>query len=251
MAPDPLIYIRMKNFLCLLTLVITAGLVSSSRPADTASLNGAWQIKGDPGMVTIIMDGYFIKTVYREDEPEFLNTMGGTCSYNNDSLSGTIELNSEDPNMVGEAYAVRADLAGDELAITYQDGKLETWTRVDDGKGPLAGVWRITQRQNDEGEMNPMKEGPRKTLKILSGTRFQWAAINTETGEFFGTGGGTYTFENGKYTENIKFFSRDNSRVGASLSFEGEVKGDDWHHRGLSSRGDPIYEVWSKQTSSQ
>src|SRR3546814_4443688 len=83
----------------------------------------------------------------------------------------------------------------------------------------------------------------RRTLKILTGTRFQWAAINVETGEFSGTGGGTYTFKNGKYTENIEFFSRDNSRVGMSLSFEGDLQGDDWHHQGKSSKGDPIYEI--------
>lgn len=81
----------------------------------------------------------------------------------------------------------------------------------------------------------------------MSGTRFQWAAINPETKEFFGTGGGTYTFVNGKYTENIEFFSRDNSRVGASLSFKGEVKDGQWHHSGNSSTGNPIYEIWSRE----
>ncbi len=100
---------------------------------------------------------------------------------------------------------------------------------------------------NRDGKMNEMKPGPRKTLKILSGTRFQWAAINTDTKEFFGTGGGTYTFKDGKYTENIEFFSRDNSRVGASLSFDGKVDGKRWHHSGKSSKGDPIAEVWTRQ----
>jgi len=91
--------------------------------------------------------------------------------------------------------------------------------------------------------------GPRKTLKILSGTRFQWAAINPETKQFSGTGGGTYTFENGKYTENIEFFSRDNSRVGASLTFDGEVSGDKWKHSGNSSTGNPIAEIWTRERS--
>ena len=82
-------------------------------------------------------------------------------------------------------------------------------------------------------------------MKILSGTRFQWIAYNTETKEFLGTGGGTYTTDNGKYTENIEFFSRDDSRVGASLEFDYEVKDGKWHHKGESSKGDPIYEIWS------
>jgi hypothetical protein len=79
----------------------------------------------------------------------------------------------------------------------------------------------------------------------LSGTRFQWIAYNTETRQFMGTGGGTYSTKDGKYTENIDFFSRDNSRVGASLQFDFELKDNDWHHKGLSSKGDPIYEIWS------
>jgi hypothetical protein len=81
-----------------------------------------------------------------------------------------------------------------------------------------------------------MQLGARRTLKILTGTRFQWAAINIETKEFFGTGGGRYTFENGKYTEHIEFFSRDSSRVGASLGFDGKIESGAWHHSGLSSR---------------
>jgi hypothetical protein len=51
---------------------------------------------------------------------------------------------------------------------------------------------------------------------------------------------------NGKYTENILFFSRDNSRVGAQLTFDGKIEDGNWHHSGLSSKGDPIYEIWSR-----
>ena len=43
-------------------------------------------------------------------------------------------------------------------------------------------------------------------MKILTGSRFQWIAYNTETKQFFGTGGGSYTAKNGVYTENIEFF---------------------------------------------
>ena len=85
----------------------------------------------------------------------------------------------------------------------------------------------------------------RKTMKILSGTRFQWIAYDTESKEFKGTGGGTYTTTNGKYTEKIEFFSRDISRVGASLEFDFELKLGDWVHSGKTSKGDPLYEFWS------
>jgi len=125
-------------------------------------------------------------------------------------------------------------------------GMQQKWTRLDNGKDNLAGVWRITGRMVD-GKINQMQRGDRKTLKLLSGTRFQWMAINPATKEFFGTGGGTYTFINGKYTENIEFFSRDSTRIGASLTFDGSVKDGVWNHSGKSSKGDPLNELWTKE----
>jgi len=78
---------------------------------------------------------------------------------------------------------------------------------------------------------------------------FQWIAINPAEKGFYGTGGGHYAFQNGKYSEHILFFSRDNTRVGALLTFDGEIKDSDWHHSGRSSKGDPIYEIWSRDAA--
>ena len=128
----------------------------------------------------------------------------------------------------------------------YWEGTAKTWKRVDAGKAPLAGVWHITHRMQNDALTAIHQTGPRKTIKILTGTRFQWAAINPETKEFSGTGGGTYTFENGKYTEHIEFFSRDSSRVGAALVFDDKMVNGGWHHTGLSSRGEKIYELWGR-----
>ena len=88
---------------------------------------------------------------------------------------------------------------------------------------------------------------PRKTMKILSGTRFQWIAYDTSKKTFIATGGGTYTTKNGVYSENIKFFSRDISRVGMKLEFKYSLKDGNWHHKGFSSRGKAINEIWTKR----
>ena len=66
-----------------------------------------------------------------------------------------------------------------------------------------------------------------------------------ETMDFRGTGGGKYAADQGSYTEVIEYFSRDNSRVGAELGFSYERKGNDWHHTGKNSKGEPLYEIWS------
>ena len=100
-------------------------------------------------------------------------------------------------------------------------------------------------RMTPEGERRRDTSGPRKTMKFLLEGFFQWIAFNTETFQFFGSGGGYYTAVDGKYTEHIEYFSRDNTRVGAALPFDYELKGTDWYHQGLSSKGAPLYEIWS------
>ena len=95
--------------------------------------------------------------------------------------------------------------------------------------------------------MSEMPKGPRKTLKIMAGGYFQWFAINSVTSEFFGTGGGIYAVENGKYSEEIVFFSRDNSRVGSKLSFDANITEKTWIHSGKSSKGADLKEIWEKQ----
>lgn len=224
------------SFLLLMTL---AGVKAQS------PVLGAWKsTSGTATSVLLITPGYLSITVY--DGNAFKSTLGGTWESTQDGVATTtIEFNSADRSKVGTHPVVTADLSGDQLTTTLA-GETTTWTRIDNGNSPMFGVWQITARESN-GKMNEMKPGARKTIKILTGTRFQWAAINTETGEFFGTGGGTYTFENGAYTEKIEFFSRDSSRVGASLTFKGAVNGDKWDHSGNSSKGDPIHEEWTRR----
>ncbi len=207
--------------------------------SNSNELIGAW--KGDNG-VLIITDGFFSYTEY--DPSEFKFTYGGSWIDNKGEISLNYEYHTSLPDHVGtsetKSYTAQAK--------SLQLGNMQ-FERIDDGTpGQLSGAWLFNNRKQD-GQLGEPRSGdnPRKTMKILSGTRFQWIAYNTETKSFHGTGGGTYTTSNGKYTENIDFFSRDNNRVGASLEFDFEIKGDEWHHSGLSSRGDPMYEIWKKR----
>jgi hypothetical protein len=211
-----------------------------------ANLSGAWVLQDNAGeQVLLLIDGYLTHTTYNKSTRQFVNSRGGTYQATKGQLTTKLEFDAKDKEQVGLTLQYQVTENNDVLT-TDITGRQEKWKRLDNGTAPLTGVWRITQRMQ-EGKLTPIHQtGSRKTLKILSGSRFQWAAINPETKEFSGTGGGTYTFENNKYTEQIEFFSRDSSRVGASLSFDGKLQNGDWHHSGLSSRGDAIYEVWSK-----
>lgn len=75
---------------------------------------------------------------------------------------------------------------------------------------------------------------------------FVVSIFHVDNKKFIRTRGGSYTFKNSQYTEQIEFFSRDASKVGASLSFDSEIKEGNWHHKGKSSKGEAIHEVWRR-----
>jgi hypothetical protein len=238
----------MKKILALLVLMSTLNIAVAFRNTASADdLTGAWQREA-AGVeeVLLFMDGYLTHTTYDKAGKKFIQTRGGTYSLQEGHLAVHYEFDTTDSTQVGRTAPYSAQLKGDRL-VSNLSGKQEDWKRLDEGRAPLAGLWTISARKQD-GELQAIHQaGTRKTIKILTGTRFQWAAIDPGTKQFMGTGGGTYTFRDGKYTEHIEFFSRDSSRVGSSLTFDGKLEGGDWHHSGLSSRGAPIYEVWSRR----
>jgi len=241
----------MKNRISLLvsTLLLICPFINTATASFTSQdLIGAWNTKVDhatEGRVDAVItfaEGYMSTTYYSVTDKKFVSTIGGAWSATGGVITEVVEYHTADPSQVGTTVTTDFSIDGAKLMLGGH-----SWARIDYGTpGALAGAYLITGRKRD-GELKSRPVRARKTMKILSGKRFQWIAYNTDTGEFFGTGGGTYTTENGKYTEHIDFFSRDGSRVGASLEFDFEMdlaKGE-WHHSGLSSKGSPIYEVWT------
>ena len=228
-------------------LLFWAGVHNVWAQGNTTNLVGAWTSGNANHQTTAICsEKFFAVASYDLTNKRFFETYGGSYRIEGNEWIGIFEFHSTSPEIVGSE--VRRKIKFTKGAFTVEDeaGNL-SFTRLDDGTpGKLAGAWLITGRMR-EGEMSKMTPGARRTMKILSGTRFQWIAYDVETREFSGTGGGTYTTSNGKYTENIEFFSRDNSRVGASLKFDFTLEDGNWRHKGKSSKGDPIDEVWTKR----
>ncbi len=214
-----------------------------------AYLVGTWQFIAPSGTRTVLTftDNYVMHTAYEPDR--FISTSGGTWQLAGNNLIEIVEFNAADSTRVGSIDRMGVSLTNKKLTVATRSGKM-IFDRINQFSSPeqLAGLWRITSRANDAGQLTPMQRGPRKTLKLLTGTRFQWVAINPQTKQFSGTGGGTYTLKDGKYTETIEFFSRDNSRVGKSLTFGAEVGPREWHHTGQSSTGGPVNEIWTRET---
>jgi hypothetical protein len=216
----------------------------TAKGQSVSALTGSWQSQeGDTKTVLLFQDNYFTQSVFAPKE--FVLTFGGPYTVENNAIKIDVEFNSANAEEVGKQLTSNLSLNGNSLQLTLNN-KTATFQRTGDGSAPLDGVWQITGRMQEGKVVSIHQTGSRKTLKMLTGGRFQWFAIDPATKMFSGTGGGTYSFVNGKYTENIELFSRDNNRVGASLSFDGKLENGDWHHSGLSSAGASIYEVWGR-----
>lgn len=229
------------------TLFVSFCLMASTF-LSAQTLIGAWETSFSSQLeakkaVVIFSDGFQVMTVFNAQNGAFISSNGGKWEMDKNIITETVEFDTETPERVGTSVSFEIEFSDKELKIKDIE---QVWTRIDNGApGALAGAWLMSGRKRNGEFQTRDTSRPRKTMKMLSGTRFQWIAYNTETKEFMGAGGGTYTTIDGKYTENIEFFSRDDSRVGASLEFDFELKDGDWHHSGFSSKGAPLYEVWS------
>lgn len=191
-----------------------------------------------------ISDTYFIHNEYQQNPAKFIRTWGGFYTISKDSINVRLEFDSQYDIYSKSEENISYKLEGNKLMVG--DPSL-TYFKQNKSNQELDGFWLFATRGPDTGQERRGDENPRKTLKVLLDGSFQWIAYNTESFKFFGTGGGSYKAENGTYTESIEFFSRDNSRVGADLQFTYKLEGDDWHHTGKNSRGEPLYEIWSKR----
>lgn len=235
------------------TLMLLAFLFFSTL-VGAQDLEGAWKMTHQNGKevteieyIKIFQDDYFAFGAKQISDNHFIGAGGGPYSLDSDQYIETLDFFTLDPLQVGTSTSFKLDLVNGKMVISgnTDNGMLvEIWEKLPEQKDALTGNWVITGRKRGE-EISRSTPGARRTIKILSGGRFQWIAFNSETKEFSGTGGGTYTAKDGKYVETITFFSRDDSRVGAELGFDFEVIDREWHHSGLSSKGDPIYEIWT------
>ena len=205
-------------------------LYSCSQLENTAS--SVFEIdKTDETIERLIIDSeYLVATEFNKTSGAFVKTYGGYYEIVGDSYQVSLEFNSD-----FEKDSIKS------IELT----KDNNWRNISKPKSMLQGKWVMSGRYNN-GEFRTRDTNlPRKTMKVLIDGFFQWIAFNTETFRFSGSGGGEYEAVDGKYIEKIQYFSRDDSRVGAELDFNYEVKEGNWHHSGLSSKGNPINEVWT------
>lgn len=91
----------------------------------------------------------------------------------------------------------------------------------------LEGAWKMVANRGQD-----MEDLGLQMVKILADGHFMFAFFREETQEFYSTGGGEYTYEDGIYTEIIQFHTIDPTYVGRSLPFTVRIEGNRWHHGG-------------------
>lgn len=241
----------MKIKIVLTILLSMAGMVLLSSltliKTDTKDLIGAWGFgPAENRTVMIKTDKIFSVATYDLPGKKFISSYGGTWRVEGNKLTRKIEWNSTDSLQVGKEITEDVQITNGKLIVRQGN---ETWNRLDDGKpGKLMGAWIITGNFSDDKvskRTNPFY--PRRTMKVLSGKYFHWIAYNVATKTFMNAGGGTYTTENGKYTENIEFFTKTAESVGKTLSFDYSFVNGDWRHQGQKSTGGAMDECWSKR----
>ena len=190
-----------------------------------------YHVDNEEDISRVILDNeYIVISKFKSDSGNFISTLGGYYQLNEGVYEINLEFNSN-----YDQDSIKT------LSIT----KASKWKNISKENDILKGKWVMSGRYNNGEFRTRNTDLPRKTMKILIDGFFQWIAFNTETFKFSGSGGGEYETLDGKYIEIIQYFSRDDSRVGAELDFNYEVKNKDWYHSGLSSKGNPINEVWT------
>jgi hypothetical protein len=230
-------------------ILLTIILISVS--ANAQNIIGSWERihSSNDGKelksIVIFTESHQSISIIENKTGKLIHSNGGTWSLDGNTMTEVVEFDTDNPERVGSSVVFDIELNNNYLKIVGSDRKF--FRNDDGGPGELNGAWLMSSRIRNGVMQKRETNRPRKTMKILSGTRFQWIAYDTSKKTFIATGGGTYTTKNGIYTENIEFFSRDISRVGMKLEFEYSLKDGNWNHKGFSSRGKAISEIWTKR----
>ena len=216
---------KMKKIILNLALIIYT--------VTTYSQNYVYSFTENGIINRIIIDkNYLVMTSYKVDSNKFVKTIGGFYDKESNSFNISLEFNSNFKN--------------DSISKIVIEKKAN-WKKISLKKNDLQGKWLMVGRVRNGNEQRRNLDRPRKTMKFLINGYFQWIAFNTETFQFSGSGGGKYITKDGKYIESIEYFSRDDSKAGLNLEFDYELINKEWNHKGFSSKGDPLHEIWVKR----
>jgi hypothetical protein len=239
----------MKNYLTLIFAIIL------SFNTNAQILNGAWrlvEVNDQPvehETIKLYSNSYFTYSEYDKDTGKFISARGGLYFLNNLNYKEQLDIDSRDPLYSGTTVEYEVSLSGREMIITnLSTGEQEKWQKFDDADNyKMAFCWRI-HKKKDEGDKDwrIIEYRPRKTLKMMTNSRYQVLALNSKTGQFVGSSGGTWSSEGDSYVEHVEFFSKDQTNVGRSLEFQRAFEDGLWLHTGKTTKDGLMMEMWHR-----
>lgn len=211
------------------------------------NLDGSWELLQKNGKSvsenTIrIYEGDYFMEASKEGDYKVTNAKGGRYTQTSSDYSEEYDFNTSEENLIHTAKKFKISVNKDTLQLNAGN-QSSTWLRISSAINKLSGIW-VLKGTKENGKLTFELPKDQICLKIVSGDKFQWVTFNPETGELVATGGGASYAQYNVYLENIDFFSKDEIMVGASLSFEYQLENGQWYHRGTSSEGKPLYEIW-------
>ncbi|WP_019039151.1 hypothetical protein [Psychroflexus tropicus] len=234
----------MKLFYLIIVMLINSSLMHSQ------TLNGAWEkVKNhsnDQRTIKLYSDAYFTSSTYLGSTGEFVSASGGVYSLSSSDYIENYEINSESRAVTGTYLNFHYEVQNDTLYLSDKNSRNEeVWVKIDTADKENVTCWKIHQAFRDSKWLT-IEDKPRKTLKMLTDNYYQILALNSQTGEFFGSSGGKWTQDDDKHNEIIQFFSKNPEMVGDTLSFKKQISEGIWNHNGKSSKGEYIQERWKR-----
>jgi hypothetical protein len=234
-------------------IIIALVLSLSVFTAVSQTLNGAWRLTEQNNMPTtyevikLYSNSYFTYASYNKETGEFLEAKAGMYTLKNLSYKEHLEIDSSKPENSGTSNEYHIKLNGKKMIITHlKSGEEEVWEKFDEADNyKMASCWRI-HKKKDEGDTDwrTIEYAPRKTLKMITNSRYQVIALNSETGQFVGSSGGNWSSTADVYIENVEFFSKNQKNVGRSLHFNRNYEDGIWLHSGKNTKGELMMEEW-------
>ena len=110
--------------------------------------------------------------------------------------------------------------------------KASVFSNFSKPSNPLIGSWKmISYKYGNENTFKDMDDKVMKEIKLITETHFTWASFDEQ--EMIGAGGGSYSYEDGKYIEHIEYFHPIGSNmIGSSQVFECKLEDGKWYHSG-------------------
>jgi hypothetical protein len=110
------------------------------------------------------------------------------------------------------------------------------------------GTWRLVSAKYADAKEFSEPAKDEKHIKMITATHFTWATYDEKKRLILSSMGGSYTLQNGDYTETVEFFFPEDMKayLDKKQTFKLKIDGDKWTQSGTLSDGMKIEEIWQR-----